>query len=115
MMKAFDNVDIEYMLSKLLAIGISGNFYRIVKHLYNVLKSCVFVNNFKTNYFEIQSGVKRRDIISPTIFSLYINDLINELNSLNLGVPIDEENICTLLYADDIVFLVTPKPISNFC
>ena len=30
MMKAFDNVDIECMLSKLLANGISGNFYRIV-------------------------------------------------------------------------------------
>ena len=103
MMKAFDNVDIECMLSKLLANGISGNFYRIVKNLYTAQKSCVLVNNLKTNYFEVQCGVKQGDIISPTIFSLYINDLVNELNSLNLGVPIDDENVCALLYADDIV------------
>ena len=103
MMKAFDNVDIECMLSKLLANGIGGNFYRIVKHLYTVPKSCVLVNNNKTNYFDVQCGVKQGDIISPTIFSLYVNDLVNELNLLNLGVPIDDENMCALLYADDIV------------
>ena len=61
------------------------------------------MNNLKTNYFEVQCGVKQGDIISPTIFSLYINDLVNELNSLNLGVPIDDEKVCALLHADDIV------------
>ena len=103
MMKAFENVDIECMLSKLLANGISGNLNRIVKNLYTAPKSCVLVNNLKTNYFEVQCGVKQGDIISPTIFSLNIKDLVNELNSLNLGVPIDDENVCPLLYADDIV------------
>ena len=92
MMKAFDNVNIECMLSKLLANGIGGNFYRIVKHLYTVPKSCVLVNNIKTNYFDVQCGVKQGDIISPTIFSLYVNDLVKELNSLNLGVPIDDDS-----------------------
>ena len=94
---------VECMLSKLLVNGISGNFYRIVKLLYNVPKSCVLINNLETDYFEVQCGVKQEDITSPTIFSLYINELINELNSLNLEVPIDEENICVLLYAEDIV------------
>ena len=94
---------VECMLSKLLVNGISGNFYRIVKLSYNVPKSCVLINNLETDYFEVQCGVKQEDITSPTIFSLYINELINELNSLNLGVPIDEENICVLLYAEDIV------------
>ena len=73
--------------------------------IYTAPKSCVLVNNLKTNYmyFEVQCGVQQGDIISQTIFSLYINDLVNELNSLNLGVPIDDENVCALLYADDIV------------
>ena len=102
-MKAFDNVYIECMLSKLLANGISGNFYRIVKNLYTAPKCFLLVNNLNTNYFEVQCGVKQGGIISPTIFSRYINDLVNELNSLNLGVPIDDENVCALLYADDIV------------
>lgn len=42
---------------------------------------------------------------SNYFFSPYINDLVNELNSLKLGVPIDDDNICALLYADDIIVL----------
>ena len=83
MTKAFDNVDIECMFSKLLANGICGNYYRIVKHMYTMPKSCVLVNNLQTKYFDVHCGVKQGDIISPTLFSLYVNDLVNELNSLN--------------------------------
>ena len=36
---------------------------------------------------------------------LFINDLAIYIKSLDLGVEIDEEKICLLLYADDIVLL----------
>ena len=34
---------------------------------------------------------------------IYMNDLINDLNSMNLGVDINGRRVCCLLYADDIV------------
>ena len=40
------------------------------------------INNLTTMYFEIQCGLKQENIISPTIFPLYMNDLVDELNSL---------------------------------
>lgn len=40
--------------------------------------------------------------LSPTLFSIYVNDLAEDIKRLNAGVDIDDLNISILLYADDI-------------
>ena len=50
--------------------------------------------------------------MSPLLFNLFINDLAIFLNSLDVGVKIGNENICLLLYADDIVLLSESR---EFC
>ena len=45
------------------------------------------------------------DPMSASVFSIYINSLIDYVNELNLGVDIDGKLICILLYADDIVLI----------
>ena len=47
--------------------------------------------------------------MSPLLFNLYINDLANLLNRLSLGVDIDGENVCALLYADDLVLIASSE------
>ncbi len=49
--------------------------------------------------------LKQGCIISPQLFNLYINDLIEEIQNLGLGIPTDEDLISMLLYADDIALL----------
>ena len=50
--------------------------------------------------------MKQGCIISPTLFSIDVNDLGVELESLNCGVSLQEAlNISVLLYADDIAIL----------
>ena len=50
--------------------------------------------------------MKQDCVISPTLFSIYVNDLAVELDSLNYGVSLQEAlNISVLLYADDIAIL----------
>ncbi len=44
-------------------------------------------------------------LISPQLFNLYISDLIEEIQNLDLGIPTDEDLISILLYADDIALL----------
>ncbi len=53
----------------------------------------------------VSSGVKQGDSVSPTLFALYVNDLITGLNSLQRGVQIDGDKVCCLMYADDMVLL----------
>ena len=50
-------------------------------------------------------GLKQGCLLSPMLFSLYINDLAKEIKFLNKGVHIGESKVSILLYADDIIFL----------
>ena len=61
------------------------------------------INNKLTNWFDCKSGVKQGDNVSPTLFSIFINDLVKEVNDLNLGFDINGSQISLIIYADDIV------------
>lgn len=43
-----------------------------------------------------------RAALSPTLFSVYINDLADRINALNCGITVDDFQLSILLYADDI-------------
>ncbi|XP_050403757.1 uncharacterized protein LOC126819646 [Patella vulgata] len=49
--------------------------------------------------------------MSPSLFSIYINDLVEVINAANCGVTVDNRTISIMLYADDIV-LITPDETS---
>ena len=57
--------------------------------------------------FEIHKGVAQGCPLSPTLFAIYINSLLDKVNESNLGVDLkDNQNpISVLAYADDIVLL----------
>ena len=95
---------------KLMKIGVTGLFLNAVKSLYDVTNSSVKLGTFMTGFFPVNSGVKQGCKISPTIFSVYINDLVSEINAHRAGVHIDEELIIAiLLYADDIALIAPDK------
>ena len=103
--KAFDFVDRDFLLHKLQKSGIDGNFYFSVKALYTNTRSRVQVNDRMTGWFPVDQGVRQGDSLSPTLFSLYLNDLALSIKEMNNGVYIGGNNISILLYADDIVLL----------
>ena len=73
--------------------------------MYTDTSSCIKLNDRLSDWFHVESGVKQGDNLSPTLFSLYINDLALYINSLNKGVRIGQRPLSTLLYADDMVFI----------
>ena len=42
---------------------------------------------------------------SRTLFSIYINALVDDINQLNCGIDAGDTHISLFLYADDIVLL----------
>ena len=49
-----------------------------------------------------QFGVKQGDVLSPTLFSVYVHDLAFQMKSCKLG---DDLIVRIRLYADDIILL----------
>ncbi len=58
-----------------------------------------------TEWFDTNCWVKQGDTLSPTIFGIFIKDIVDDVKSVNIGINIDGINVCILLYADDIVLL----------
>ena len=106
--KAFDLLDRNCLLYKMQQVGIKGKMYKAIAAILSDSLSCVRLNGLYTPWFKVCSGV-RQDVLLPTLFSLYINDLAQEIKSSNIGVPIDSDRLGILMYADDICLLAEPE------
>ncbi len=104
--KCFDLIDRNLLFFKLTEYGIDGKMYDTLKRMYSNTQSCVNINNNLTDWFKTENGCRQGDVISPTAFSIIINDLLKELNVCGIGVKLDcNLTLSVLAFADDIVLL----------
>ena len=103
--KAFDYVDRDMLLYKLLKLGVDGKIYQSIKSMYEKTIATIKINNKTTKWFDCRSGVAQGNNLSPTIFSAFINDIVKDINDLGFGIPVGDTSILLLLYADDIVLI----------
>ena len=89
MRTAFDWVNRDMLLYKtLFQFGISGTLYGAIKSLYSFSEAYIIINNYNADYFPITRRVKQGDNVSPTLFSMFLNDLATGIKKLNLGVDV---------------------------
>ena len=105
--KAFDSVIHVGMLLKLYKAGIRGNIYYLVKDMYLNVRPLlqVKVDNFLTDSFISEIGVRQGDIMSPNLFKLFVNDLSDNFNAECEPVILGNTKLNCLLYADDLIML----------
>ena len=104
--KAFDMISHRKLFESLQRTGINGNFLRILSAMYSNLYSCVRTSvDMTTSYFPCNIGTRQGDVCSPTILSLFINELNSMLRSdCESGIFIDNSisDIFCLMFADDV-------------
>ena len=115
--KAFDSISRSALWHKLQKEHIDGKILRVIRNMYNQVKSCVFMNNNNmSDYFGSWRGVRQGENLSPILFSLYLNDLelfLEERECLPLNIKLMNDNtdlrsmltLFVLLYADDTIIL----------
>ena len=89
-------------------------YFFCIKALYFNSYSRVRVNDELTSPIVIGRGVKQGCTLSPILFNVDINDLIDCLNQEVNGISFRESKVTCLLYADDLVILDnTPAAVQN--
>uniref|UniRef100_A0A6A7FMS9 Pol-like protein n=1 Tax=Hirondellea gigas TaxID=1518452 RepID=A0A6A7FMS9_9CRUS len=91
---AFDKVWHYGLLMKIKQMGLEGNLPRFVQKILSMRKLAVRVNGHVSERYPVHSGTPQGSIISPTLFSIMINDIFD---SCPAGVHYS-------LYADDGAF-----------
>jgi hypothetical protein len=107
--KAFDSVWRQALLFKLLKSNIRGKMFNIIQEIYRQDRVCLKINQNRTDFFCCNTGVKQGDVLSPTLFNLFLNDLPSHLSGDSDSPTLDETVINSLLYADDLVILSLSK------
>ena len=102
--KAFDSVQRVMLWYKLYHIGIRCKLLQVIKFMYSNVTTCVQVDGF--NYFTNELGLIQGEVLSPILFSLYVNDCeMAFINSTCSSIPLElkDLNLFLLMYADDVV------------
>ena len=103
--KAFDKVKFSVLFSKLLKKGMPCIFVRLLIFMYCNQACKVRWNRSFSESFSIVNGVRQGAVLSPSLFSLYIDKLLSDLKSSGLGCHIGNYFYGASAYADDIILL----------
>ena len=101
--KAYDTVWRDGLWYRMWDMGIQGKLWQVIRNIYNVNHSYAFLNGCKSDYFDIYQGVVQGCALSPTLFLIFINGLMKEIERTVPSLPSLEFN--GLLFADDFVGL----------
>ena len=79
--------------------------YKAIKSTYEKLQAAVRLNGSLTDWFSVEAGVRQGDNLAPTLFAVFVDDLVTEINRIGKGINIGTDSFSCLLYADDIVLI----------
>jgi RNA-directed DNA polymerase len=110
--KAFDKVNRTALFYK-LKNRIKPQIWKLLKNYYDNSTAFVHLNGQQSNMFQTTIGVKQGGPLSPKLFSIYIEDIITELEKEELILNIEQIRTGIVLFADDIIILCKSKECLN--
>lgn len=103
--KAFDTINRNALFCKLLMYNIKGPFLDILRNMYSEVLFSVKLQNGITDTFSSTIGVKQGCILSPTLFSIYMNDIVDIFDLPCDPADLNGTRLSCLMYADDLVLI----------
>ena len=86
-------------------MGYKGNAGAFLRSIYDGVSNKVVFGDFSTEWFGQENGLKQGCVFSSTLFSVLMNDLVNMLDEVGIGIDVGKQLINCLLFADDIALI----------
>ena len=109
--KAFDCVDHNKMWKTLKEMGIPDHLTCLLRNLYAGQETTVRTGHGPTNWFQIGKGIRQGCILSPCLFNLYAEYIMQNagLEEAQAGIKIAGRNTNNLRYADNTSLMAESK------
>ena len=109
--KAFDCADHKKLWKILKEMGIPDHFTCLLRNLHACQEATVRTRHGITDWFKTGKGVHQGCILSPCLFNLYAEYIMQNagLDEAQVGIKIAGRNINNVRYADDTTLIVESK------
>ena len=95
--KAYDRVWRTGLWKRLWDEGVIWKIWRVILKLYTKTQNCVVLGGEMTDYFDVEVGVRQGCVLSPILFSIYINGLAKEIMDEDIGIEIKGRKMAILM------------------
>ena len=103
--KAFDRVEYSRLFALLIERGLNPLYVRLILEMYTNQRMCVRYNGSKSEWFCPTNGVKQGGVLSPTLFAVYIDGMLKQLEACKVGCYVGNKFCGVIGYADDVILL----------
>ena len=111
--KAFDTIQFVKMFKRLIERDICPLIGRLIAAIFINQQVRVEWGNHFSKPFVTSNGVKQGGVLSPVLFTLYIDKLLNRLRQSKLGCYVGDIFMGAFAYADDVALLAPTIMSSN--
>ena len=97
-------------------MGIPNHFTCLLRNLYAGQEATVISGHGTTDWFQIGKGLCQGCILSPCLFNLYAEYIMQnaELDEVQAGIKTAGRNISNLRYADDTTLMAEREKLKSF-
>ena len=103
--KAFDRMSHYALFIKLMERKIPTQLLIIIENWFNASFTRIHWNGATTPFFRLVAGVRQGGVLSPFLFALFIDSIVDRVKESDVGCYIRNVFCGLFLYADDILLL----------
>ena len=103
--KAFDKIQLPFMLKTLNKLGINKTYLKIIKAIYDKPTANIILTGQKLEAFPLKSGTRQGCALSPLLFNIVLEVLARAIRQEKetKGIQLGKEEVKLSLFADDMI------------
>ena len=109
--KAFDKCKFDVLFSKLIKKGVPAVVIRVLIFIYEEQTCWVKLGGKISTTFRVTNGTRQGSVLSPLLFSVYLDELLQKLRNLELGCHIGGYWYGGCGYADDLILMAPNREV----
>ena len=107
--KAFDKVNFDELFSKLRSRKFPPVVLRLLIYIYKNQSCFIRWNSAQSDSFLVKNGVRQGAILSPSLFCVYLDELLHRLRDAGVGCFVGGVFLGAYGYADDVTLLAPSR------